>query len=152
MARATISRVGAADVGEHEGVAVGVARRARTIRSPHGNSVIAVTSPIGTQALMPLARSARSLASVLRSTARRRAASRRRNFCTFVADIGHSVTTRTYRGTLKLDIAPRQNAMISSSVTDAPGRSSKNAAATSTYFASGTPTTCAIDTAGCVAR
>src|SRR6187551_2292154 len=58
--------------------------------------------------------------------------SRRRNFWTFVADIGHSVTTRTYRGTLKLAIAPWQKAMISPSVTVAPGFNWRNAAGTST--------------------
>ncbi len=42
--------------------------------------------------------------------------SRRRNFWIFVADIGHSVTKRTWRGILKLEIVPLQNAISSSSL------------------------------------
>src|SRR5207244_3199435 len=68
-------------------------------------------------------------------------------FWILVEDMGHAVTKRTWRGTLKLAILPLQNSMISCSVAWAPGRNSMKAAATSSRRGSGTPTTCTSFTA-----
>ncbi len=62
--------------------------------------------------------------------------------------MGHSATNRTTRGTLKAATSDLQNDMSSSAVAALPGFNSTNAAGTSTYFASGIPTTWASFTAG----
>src|SRR3984885_7707917 len=74
---------------------------------------------------------------------------RSRNFWILLEDIGHSLTKRTTLGTLKAATSPLQYVTRSASVAAVPGSSSTNAAGTSTYFASGIPTTWASFTAGC---
>jgi len=63
-------------------------------------------------------------------------------------DIGHSVTNRTYRGTLKQASPPRQCAMTSSDVTGDPSVTI-SAVTISPHFSSGMPMTATSRTAGC---
>jgi hypothetical protein len=73
-------------------------------------------------------------------------------FWTFLADMGHSSTKRTWRGILKAAILLRQNFTTSSAVSGLPGTVCTKAATASPWVGCGAATTCENMIDGCSAR